>query len=81
MDRPDLKKLSIGDLVRLNAPPPQGEEHYVRGMVTAHEVYTDGNGTREWWCVRWFDCDGRPAEDEIKHCRHELALEKYAHER
>lgn len=50
----------------------QGEQHFARGRVSAIETFRDYHGTRTWVYVRWFDSDGKPDKDEMKHCPDEL---------
>lgn len=64
--------ITIGSIVRLAVPPPAGEQHWARGRLCAIESYTDDNGTRTWYYVRWFDKDGKPDSEPMKHALAEL---------
>ena len=48
------------------------QQRYVRGRVTAIEIYEDEHWVREWIYVRWYSIDGRPDGGDTKHHRKEL---------
>lgn len=60
----------LGDIVRYKTSGHS--DGFVRGRVSAIEVYTDFHGTRTWIYVRWFDPDGAPKEDHAKFAAQEL---------
>ena len=64
--------LGIGDVVRLNVPAPVGETHGARGVIVAREVYEDHQATKQWFYVRWFNHEGKPDAEPMKHARAEL---------
>ena len=64
--------LTIGSIVRLAVPPPEGEQHFARGRVCAIDAYIDDNGQRTWYYVRWYCKDGKPDSEPMKHALAEL---------
>lgn len=67
-------KTPIGSIVRYNAPEPDGEKHWARGRVIANETYEDDLGIRKWVYVRWYNDNGKPDADTMKHSAEELIL-------
>lgn len=69
-------KPKIGSIVRYAVPVADGEQHFSRGRVVATEVYDDGAscGPRRWYYVRWYNADGRPDAEPMKHSRDELEI-------
>lgn len=62
----------IGDRVRFVTGRSNQVDRQAEGVVHAHEVYTDGNGTRRWYYVRWFSEDGKPDPEPQKFCEREI---------
>lgn len=62
--------MKLGTIVQLRVKLEAGYRD--RGMLVAHESYTDFHGTRTWLYVRWFDSDGRPDTEAKKHHAEEL---------
>lgn len=63
---------TIGQFVRAVVPDKCRSDQFAYGRVCAHEVYTDDNGSRTWWYVRWIDADGLPDAESKKHAADEL---------
>lgn len=55
-------------------PPHKGETHYARGRLSAMETYRDYHSIRTWFYVRWFDENGKPDREDMKHAPDELEL-------
>lgn len=66
--------VKLGQIVRYAVPVAKGEQHFARGRVIAREQYDDEAATREWWYVRWYNSDGKPDAEPMKHARAELEL-------
>jgi len=64
--------LQVGDFVRLVVPDDRRHDASARGRVTAYEKYTDDQGTRTWIYVRWFNDDGKPDSEQMRHSYDEL---------
>ncbi len=64
--------LKLGQIVRYAAPAANGEHHFARGRVVAREQFDDEAASREWWYVRWYDANGKPDGEPMKHARAEL---------
>lgn len=62
----------VGSFVRLVVPADRKGDCFTRGRIVAHEIYRDDNGTRSWWYVRWFNDDGKPDSEPMKHAAEEL---------
>lgn len=65
-----MSVLAIGEIVKYDSGGRADTMRY--GRVVAHEVYTDDNGTRSWWYVRWFCPDSKPDSEPLKHHQNEL---------
>jgi len=70
--------MKLGTFVRLYVPDDRKAECFARGRVVAVEQYNDFHGTRTWLYVQWFDHNGKPDREPIKHAAFELehALEQ-----
>lgn len=64
--------MNLGDFVRLIVPDDRDTDCFARGRITAIESYTDFHCTRTWLYVTWFDGDGKPDRDTMKHHASEL---------
>ena len=64
--------LNLGDFVRFVVPDDRKHEASARGRVVAYEKYTDDQGTRVWVYVRWFNDDGKPDNEPMRHSCDEL---------
>jgi len=64
----------LGDFVRYVVPKDRKADSFTRGRVVAVENYTDFHGSRAWVYVQWFDHDGKPYAENMKHAREELEL-------
>ena len=62
----------LGDFVRYIVPTDRRKDSFARGRVVAVETYTDFHGSRVWFYVNWFDHDGRPEKETLKHAADEL---------
>ncbi len=64
--------MNVGTIVTYNHS--NKSESFVYGRVVGVESYTDSHGTRTWFHVRWFDCNGRPDPNAQQHSADELIV-------
>lgn len=69
-----MQLLTIGDRVRHRFHNDRSHAGWI-GYVAAIETYTDGNGTRTWYYVRWLDPHGKVLSEPDKFDRTEIERE------